>query len=130
MSTYGCGRARCWHEYPERAWIQFLIMRILYEKPTYGYELMETIEKRSFGCHRLETGSVYTLLRRMERGGLLVSEWERTEKSGPDRRIYRVTKQGAEALRSGLESIDKRKAMMDDLAEFYRQNFTKTSKGM
>lgn len=104
-------------------------MRILYEKPTYGYELMETIERKSFGCHRLETGSIYTLLRRMERGGLLASEWRHAVKSGPDRRIYRVTKQGAEALRSGLESIAKRKAMMDDLAEFYRENFVKTSKG-
>jgi hypothetical protein len=30
---------------------------------------------------------------------------------------------GTEALRSGLESIAQRKAMMDDLAEFYKKNF-------
>ena len=58
---------------------------------------------------------------------MLESEWEHAE--GPDRRVYKVTKRGAEALRSGLESIAKRKAMMDDLAEFYRENFTRASKG-
>jgi len=84
---------------------------------------METVEEKSCGCHKLETGSIYTLLRRMERRGLLESEWERAEKSGPERRVYTVTKMGTEALRSGLESIAKRKDMMDDLAEFYRKNF-------
>jgi len=117
------GQRRCWHDYPERGWIQFLILRVLYDNPTYGYRLMEEIEERSCGCHRLEPGSMYTLLRRMERRGLLESEWKRTEGAGPDRRIYRVTKRGAEALRSGLESIAKRKAMMNDLAEFYRKHF-------
>ena len=61
----------------------------------------------------------------MEHRGLLESKWEHTETSGPDRRIYKVTKMGTEALRTGLESIAKRKAMMDDLAEFYEKNFLK-----
>ena len=104
-------------------------MRILYEKPNYGYQLIEALEEKSCGCHRLETGSIYTLLRRMEHRGLLESEWEHAETSGPERRIYKVTKMGTEALRAGLESIAKRKAMMDDLAEFYEKNFMKTAGG-
>ena len=126
-SECGCGQG--WHNYPERGWIQFLILRILYEKPSYGYHLLETLEEKSCGCHRLETGSIYTLLRRMEHRGLLESDWEHSETSGPERRVYRVTKMGTEALRSGLESIAKRKTMMDDLADFYRKNFMKTAVG-
>ena len=125
MCGCGCGKDHCWHDYPERGWIQFLLLRILYEKPTYGYQLIEVLEEKSCGCHRLETGSIYTLLRRMEHRGLLESKWEHTETSGPDRRIYKVTKMGNEALRTGLESINRRKAMMDDLAEFYEKNFLK-----
>jgi DNA-binding PadR family transcriptional regulator len=110
--------------------VQFLILRIIYDKPTYGYKLMEALDGMGSGCHKLETGSVYTLLRRMERAGLLESEWERAETSGPSRRrIYKVTKRGAEALRSGLESIVKRKALMDDLARFYRKEFGKIRGG-
>ena len=129
MCGCGCGKDHCWHDYPERGWIQFLLLRILYEKPTYGYQLIEVLEEKSCGCHRLETGSIYTLLRRMEHRGLLESEWKHTETSGPDRRIYKVTKMGTEALRAGLESIARRKAMMDDLAEFYEKNFIKTTGG-
>jgi DNA-binding PadR family transcriptional regulator len=119
----GCGQSHCWHDYPERGWIQFLILRVLYEKPSHGYKLMETIKEKSGGHHRLETGSIYTLLRRMEHRGLLESKWERGETTGPERRIYKVTKLGKEALRTGLESIAKRKNLMDDLAEFYKKNF-------
>jgi PadR family transcriptional regulator PadR len=128
MSPCRCGQRHCWHEYPERGWIQFLILRIIYEKPTYGYNVMEAFKERSLGSHRLETGSVYTLLRRMEGAGLLESEWEHSEKAGPDRRIYKVTKRGTEALRSGLESISRRKALMDDLTEFYRENFERVKR--
>ena len=123
-----CGRHHRRHRYPERGWIQFLILRNLYEKPSYGYQLMETLEETSFGRHKLETGSIYTILRRMERRGLLTSEWEHTE-TGPDRRVYKVTPMGTEALKSGLESISKRKAIMDDLAEFYKKHFLKTGEG-
>jgi len=100
-------------------------MRVLYEKTSYGYQLMKTLEKKSYGCHKLEAGSIYTLLRRMEHRGLLESKWEHIE-TGPDRRIYTVTKMGTEALKSGLESIVKRKPMMDDLTDFYQKNFENT----
>ena len=118
-----CGEDHCWHSYPERGWIQFLILRTIHEKPTYGYKLLEVLGERSCGCHRLETGSIYTLLRRMESRGLLESEWTHSETPGPERRVYKVTEKGTEALRSGLESIANRKSMMDDLAEYYRTHF-------
>jgi PadR family transcriptional regulator PadR len=115
----GCG---CWHEYPERGWIQFLIMRVLYEKPMHGYQLLEEIESRSQGCHRLEPGSIYTLLRRMEERGLLESKWEKV-RGEPRRRVYRLTGKGVEALKSGLTSIVKRQKLFEDLVNFYRKKF-------
>jgi len=102
---------------------------ILYEKPSYGYQLMETLEVKSWGGYRLGPGSIYTLLRRMEHRGLLESEWEYANTSSPERRVYKVTKMGTAALRSGLESIINRKTMMDDLAEFYKKNFLEKDDG-
>jgi DNA-binding PadR family transcriptional regulator len=91
--------------------------------------LIDELEEKSCGCHKLETGSIYTLLRRMEHRGLLESEWKHSETNGPERRIYKVTDTGKEALKSGLESIAKRKPMMDDLAEFYKKHFLETEAG-
>jgi DNA-binding PadR family transcriptional regulator len=99
-------------------------MRVLYEKPMHGYQLLEEIESRSQGCHRLEPGSIYTLLRRMEERGLLESRWEKV-RGGPRRRVYRLTGKGVEALRSGLTSIVKRRKLFEDLVNFYLEKFEK-----
>ena len=103
MPPCRCGQDHCWHEQPERGWVQFLILRIIYDEPTYGYKLMEALEGMGSGCHKLETGSVYTLLRRMERAGLLESEWERAETSGPSRRRGEETRPPSQHL---LEADD------------------------
>jgi DNA-binding PadR family transcriptional regulator len=102
-------------------------MRVLYEKPMHGYQLLEEIKERSCGCHRLESGSMYTLLRRMEERGLLKSQWEKVE-GGPDRRVYELTSKGVEALKMGLTSIVKRKRLFEDLVKFYYENFEKPEK--
>lgn len=110
--------------FPERGWIQFLILRLLYERPMHGYQLMEELEKRNFVLEdRLKPGAIYTILRRMEARNLVESEWERTD-SGPDRRIYRVTSGGKESLKHGLEIMIWRKALLDDLSDFYDKHFT------
>jgi len=112
------------HGYPERRWIQFLLLRILYEQPMHGYQLLEEIERRSAGCHKVEPGSLYTILRRLEAGGLVKSKWEKTN-AGPDKRVYKVTDDGAKALQAGLEMMFRRRALMEDLIEFYKKNFRK-----
>ncbi len=121
-------RCSCWQTYPERSWIQFLILRILYETPTYGYQLLDEIEERSCGCHKLEPGSIYTVLRRMEQKGLLTSKWEKRE-SGKDRRIYTITDKGTEVLKTGLSTIVRRKQLFDDLIGFYERQFQSEKKG-
>lgn len=108
--------------FPERGWIQFLVLRMLYEKPMHGYQLMEEIEKRSSGYHRLMPGSIYTILRRMENRGLLRSEWEKVE-GGPDRRLYKLTEEGVHVLKVGLEAIVRRRELTDDLVRLYEEKF-------
>jgi DNA-binding PadR family transcriptional regulator len=100
-------------------------MRVLYEESMHGYQLMEELEDRGFVLpNRLESGAVYTILRRMEASGLLSSEWETLE-TGRNRRIYKVTDSGVEALKMGLETIVKRKNLMEELVTFYRKRFGK-----
>ncbi len=103
--------------------MQFLFLRLLYEKPMHGYQLKEELEKRDFIVEdRLKPGAIYTILRRMEAKRLVKSEWERTE-SGHDRRTYSVTERGKESLKYGLEIMIWRKALLDDLSAFYDKHF-------
>jgi PadR family transcriptional regulator PadR len=56
----------------------------LLSKPRYGYALVEHLEKSGMP---VEPGTLYPLLRRLEKQGLLTSEWET---SGPKPRKYYV----------------------------------------
>jgi PadR family transcriptional regulator PadR len=112
---------------PERGWTQFLFLRLIHEKPMHGYQIMEELNTRGFLTKdRLEAGSVYTILRRMEHRGLITSEWEE-KTDGVDRRVYTVTPEGTEILKDGLEIMLQRKALLDDLASYYRQRFQSTA---
>ena len=109
--------------FPERGWIQFLVLRLLYERPMHGYQLIGELESRGFVAQgRSKTGSIYTILKRMEHRGLLSSEEGRSE-SGRPRKTYEVTPLGVEALKMGLRGVIRRKQIMDDLASFYREQF-------
>ena len=65
------------------------------EQPRYGYALLEHL--RGHGIE-VEGNTLYPLLRRLERQGLTVSEWN-TEESRP-RKFYRLTREGQAVLRA------------------------------
>lgn len=62
-------------------------------RPRYGYALLETLAQAGFG---VDGNTLYPLLRRLEKQGLLTSEWN-TDEARP-RKFYRVSPQGSEVL--------------------------------
>ena len=61
--------------------------------PGYGYALLETLARAGFG---VDANTLYPLLRRLEKQGLLVSEWN-TDDARP-RKFYRTSADGLELL--------------------------------
>lgn len=61
--------------------------------PTYGYALLEQLAAAGFA---IDANTLYPLLRRLEKQGLLTSEWN-TEEARP-RKFYRVSSDGEELL--------------------------------
>ncbi len=110
------------NRYPEKSWLKFLILRVIFEKPTYGYNIINRIEEISYGRHTIKSGTMYTTLRRMETEQLITSQWKKST-SGPDKREYHATTQGKNYLKHYLEMIIERKKMIDGMAAFYEQHF-------
>ncbi|MDK2892287.1 PadR family transcriptional regulator [Methanohalophilus sp.] len=108
--------------YPERRWIQFLILRVVCQESLHGYGIVKAIEELSEGRHIIKSGTMYTTLRRMEKEGLLESFWERSD-TGPDKRMYKVTGDGRKHLKEWLEMLMERKRMMEKILLFYEQEF-------
>lgn len=89
---------------------------------------MDELERITSEKYIPEPGAIYTMLRRMEERGLVVSNWEKKE-SGPDRRVYTLTEAGVKVLQEGLEMVKKRRQLMNSLVQFYDTHFTKKEGG-
>jgi PadR family transcriptional regulator PadR len=78
------------------------LLLLLREHPAHGYDLLERL--RAFGFSRNDPGRLYRALRGLEDDGLVRSVWEKSQ-SGPDRRIYEITRAGMEALHAEVASL-------------------------
>ena len=61
--------------------------------PQYGYSLVQSLAEQGLD---VEEGTLYPLLRRLEKQGLLESEWEVGETR--PRKYYQISKQGRKVL--------------------------------
>jgi len=75
---------------------------LLREHPAHGYELLERL--RPLGFSRDDPGRLYRALRALESDGLVRSIWEKST-SGPDRRMYELTRPGMESLHDAAQAL-------------------------
>ena len=68
-----------------------LLLRLLAEKDMYGYEMIDTLRKKSCNVFELKAGTLYPLLHGLEAKGLL-TVYEQ-EYSGKTRKYYSITKE-------------------------------------
>lgn len=76
--------------------LDLLVLAIVSSGPIHGYGVIEGLRDRSDGSFDLAEGTVYPVLHRLERAGLLEHEW--SEASGRRRKLYRLTAAGKAKL--------------------------------
>lgn len=81
----------------KRGTIEMLLLRLIAEDPSYGYELVQRLDRRSSGLIEIREGTLYPVLYRMEDAGLIAAEWETPERGTP-RKYYSITVSGRERL--------------------------------
>lgn len=75
-----------------------LILSSLQKGKKHGYQLALDIEERSEGFFRFNHGTLYPILHKLEKGGLIRGSWMK-EKSKRKRRLYSLTASGRRQLR-------------------------------
>ena len=81
---------------------ELAILSLVAERPRYGYEIEQVIEERGMR-EWTEVGfsSIYYLLKKLERKGLVEGRLEEAER-GPARKVYQATPAGMEARHGAL----------------------------
>jgi poly-beta-hydroxybutyrate-responsive repressor len=106
--------------------LQPCLLLLLKIKPSYGYELLEDL--RQFGFDELpDPATAYKNLRLMEEEGWVKSQWE-TGGAGPARRIYKVTKEGEDLIRSWAVAIRRTQESLSTFLSSYEREFKEKPK--
>ena len=100
----------------KRGSTEMLILALVEDRPRHGYEIAKLIEARSDGVLQFHVASLYPLLYRLEKRGLIKGTW--IEKAGQRRRrFYKVTAQGRKALTEQRQTWSDFFAALDRVAK-------------
>ena len=101
-----------------KTWLVPVVMVILRECTTHGYELMD--RTLQLGFEAINPGTLYRTLRKLEEDGLCNSQWE-TAFSGPARRMYSITAAGEAYLDLWVKSLEQYRQNMDAFFDAYKK---------
>jgi PadR family transcriptional regulator len=79
--------------------LDMLILKTLALEPMHGFGVVQRIEQISKGVFRVNAGSLFPALRRLERDGWIRSEW-RSSENNRRAKYYLLTEQGRAKLKS------------------------------
>ena len=74
-----------------------LILAVLEDEPRHGYAIAREIERRSADALSFGEGALYPALKLLEQSEFVLGQWD-TSGSGPARRVYHLTPEGAAEL--------------------------------
>lgn len=76
--------------------LEMLVLEMVCEGPTYGYELLTRLKERSSGLFSMKEGTLYPILYRLEDDGMIEAAWSKQEGRKAPKKIYTATNAGRE----------------------------------
>ncbi len=99
-----------------RGHINTIILRTLYERDKYGYEIIEEIENKSKGQYTLKQPTLYSALKRLESQGFINAYWKTDEVSqGGRRKYYTLTDSGRAITEKNQAEWEYSRTVIDNL---------------
>jgi len=97
--------------------LDLVLLKMLSRGPQHGYGLASRIQEISDDALRVEEGSLYPALHRMEQAGWVAAEWQLTD-NGRRARIYRLTRAGRKQLAEQEAKWDRLTAAIGRILRF------------
>lgn len=95
-----------------RGVLESCVLALVRDEESYGFDIVRALT--AAGNLLTSEGTIYPLLARLRRDGLVTTTWRESE-SGPPRRYYRVTDEGRRALESFTQDWRRFADAVDDL---------------
>ncbi|MFR5062525.1 MAG: PadR family transcriptional regulator [Christensenellales bacterium] len=94
--------------------INTIILKSLYDKDRYGYDIIKEIEEKSHGQYILKQPTLYSCLKRLETQGFINSYWGE-QSNGGRRKYYTLTEMGREVFVQNQDEYEYSRTIIDQL---------------
>lgn len=101
-----------------KGFLEFPVLLIIGKKPTYVPDILKELKKANL---LVVEGTLYPLLSRMKRYGLVEYVWEES-KSGPPRKMYSITGGGKDTLKALQASWETLDSSLNTLVKNYEES--------
>lgn len=95
--------------------IKLVVLKLLSEQPSYGYQLIKTMEERLAGGYSPSAGVIYPTLTMLEEEGLTTASLENNKK------VYSVTPDGVEYLQANGARIEELFARLEEAGKGFER---------
>jgi DNA-binding PadR family transcriptional regulator len=85
----------------EQGDLRFVVLKLISEKPSHGYEIIKAIEDRLGGAYAPSPGVIYPTLTLLEEMGAI-----RVQETDGPRKLYAITPEGEELLRLNQATVE------------------------
>jgi len=75
-----------------------IVLNILSQGDSYGYKMVQQVDKLSDGQYEIKEATLYTVFRRLVKQGLIKGYYG-NETQGGRRKYYRITTEGSQTLK-------------------------------
>ena len=105
--------------------LRFVILALLKDKPSHGYELIRALEERTGGSYRPSPGVIYPTLSLLEDEG-----FARPTGAEGGRKAFEISEAGLEALERNKPAVDAVFARLDEAAESSPRSSPRVARAM
>ncbi len=85
-----------WKSQIKRGTLEFCILLMIRQQPSYGYEIISTLAK--YPIIAAKENTIYPLLRRLLKEEYISSSWQESTEGLPPRKYYSITDKGEEYI--------------------------------
>ena len=94
-----------------KGYLAYCVLKVCRHEPRYTSDIIRTLREAEL---MVVEGTVYPLLSRLQKDGLLTHEWQESEQ-GPPRKYYRTTPYGNDVMKQVSKSICELQSTLDKL---------------
>ena len=116
--------AEAWATEMRRGHTKLAILALLSKSALSGYDIMKEIEEKTLGIWKITSGGVYPILSELQEKNYIIVQ--NKEKSGRKRKIYGITDEGKQLLKSAFKKQQQIAKTMDTLIRSYVRDILDT----